>query len=235
MGGKGSKDNFLHTMNFFKNKLLSKISRRHMTPFIKSHASPLRTLEIGASGYYAEYFPNKVGLDIRPGPFVDVVGDAHELPFPDQSFERILCTEVLEHVHTPQKAIDEMYRVLKPVGELILTTRFIAPIHDSPGDYFRFTKYGLAHLLRKWEIVSIKEETTTAETFGHLLQRIAYQSDLRGGVVTKALLLLLAHCTAPLSWLIKREYGRKNDLGVYPEPAIMTAGYYVHARKAVNA
>lgn len=202
-----------------------------MTPFIASHASPLRTLEIGATDYYAEYFPNKVGLDVRPGPAVDVVGDAHELPFPDQSFERVLCTEVLEHLHTPQKAIDEMYRVLKPRGELILTTRFIAPIHDSPGDYFRFTKYGLAHLLRNWEIVSIKEETTTPETFGHLLQRIAYQSDLRGGVVTKALLLLAAHCTAPLSWLIKREYGVKNDRATRLETTIMSAGYYVHAYK----
>jgi SAM-dependent methyltransferase len=211
--------------------LLSKISRRHMTPFIESHASNARTLEIGASDYYSEYFPNKVGLDMRPGPFVDVVGDAHELPFEDESFERILCTEVLEHLHTPQKAIDEMYRVLKKGGELILTTRFIAPIHDSPGDYFRFTKYGLSHLLKQWEIISIQEETTTAETFGHLLQRVAYQCDLRGEKMTKALLLFLAHCTAPLSWLIKREYGRNNDLGVYPEKAIMTAGYYVHARK----
>jgi len=222
-------------MNILKDKLLSKISRRHMEPFIRVHASTLRTLEIGASGYYSEYFPNKVGLDIRPGPSVDVVGDAHNLPLEDESFDRVLCTEVLEHLHTPQKAIDEMYRVLKPGGELILTTRFIAPIHDSPGDYFRFTKYGLKHLLRAWEVVSIQEETTTVETFGHLLQRIAYQSDLRGGMLTKALLLLVAHATAPLSWLIKREYGRRNKLGVYPESAIMTAGYYVHARKTVKA
>jgi len=218
-------------MNILKEKLLSKISRSHMGPFIASHASPLRTLEIGATNYYTQYFPNKVGLDIRPGPFADVVGDAHGLPLPDASFERVLCTEVLEHLHTPQKAIDEMHRVLKPGGELILTTRFIAPIHDAPGDYFRFTKFGLAHLLREWEVLSIEEETGTAETFGHLLQRIAFQTDLRGGIITKSLLLLLAHCTVPLSWLIKREYGRKNDLGVYPISSIMTAGYYVHARK----
>jgi len=222
-------------MNFLKSKLLSKISRERIGPFIKARASAMRTLEIGATNYYAEYFPNKVGLDIRPGPQVDVVGDVHQLPFASGSFERVLCTEVLEHLHTPQVAIDEMFRVLKSGGELILTTRFIAPIHDAPGDYFRFTKYGLKHLLRDWEILALEEETSTAGTFGHLLQRVAYQSDLRGGVVAKALLLLLARCTAPLSWLIKREYGRKNDLGVYPEPAIMTAGYHVHARKPIKA
>lgn len=203
-----------------------------MQPFIARHASDAYTLEIGSgSSYYKEYFPNRIGLDERAGPSVDVVGDAHTLPFESEKFERILCTEVLEHLHTPQQAIDEMHRVLKPGGELILTTRFMAPIHDAPGDYFRFTRYGLGHLLRDWSEVSIEEENTTPETFGHLLQRVAYQSDLRGGVLTKSLLLLLARCTAPLGWLIRKEYGRNNPLGRHAERAIMTAGYYVHAKK----
>src|SRR5438105_3348465 len=153
-----------------KSLLLSKISRSHMEPFIARHKSDAYTLEIGSgSSYYRHYFPNRVGLDVREGEAVDVVGDAHALPFKDGTFERVLCTEVLEHLHTPQKAIDEMHRVLSPGGKLILTTRFIAPIHDAPGDYFRFTRYGLAHLLREWSEVSIEEETSTPETFGHLL------------------------------------------------------------------
>jgi len=203
-----------------------------MGPFIAAHASTGYTLEIGgATSYYAEYFPNKVGLDIRPSPNVDIVADAHSIPLPDNQFDVVLCTEVLEHLHTPQKAIDEMRRVLKPGGALILTTRFISPIHDAPGDYFRFTKYGLAHLLREWDVVSLQEETTTAETFGALLQRVAFQTDVRGGMVTKLFLLLLARCTGILALLIKQEYGRKNELGTYKERSIMTFGYYVYARK----
>lgn len=203
-----------------------------MEPFIAAHASTGRTLEIGgAASYYAHYFPNKVGLDTRPSPSVDIVGDAHDIPLPDNQFDVVLCTEVLEHLHTPQKALDEMRRVLKPGGALILTTRFISPLHDAPGDYFRFTKYGLRHLLREWDIVSLEEETTTAETFGALLQRVAFQSDVRGGMITKLFLLMLARCTGVLAFFIKQEYGRKNELGMGKERSIMTFGYYVFAKK----
>ena len=72
----------------------------------------------------------------------EIVGDAQEMPFADATYSTILCTEVLEHIPDPQKAVDEMYRVLKPGGTLILTTRFLFPVHDAPGDYWRFTPYG---------------------------------------------------------------------------------------------
>lgn len=47
--------------------------------------------------------------------------DIHELPFDDESFDCVICTEVLEHVYSPYKALDEIHRILKPKGSLILS------------------------------------------------------------------------------------------------------------------
>ncbi|MEK7508302.1 MAG: methyltransferase domain-containing protein, partial [Patescibacteria group bacterium] len=46
----------------------------------------------------------------------DIVGDVQQLPMPDASVEAVICIAVLEHVEEPQKAVKEMYRVLKPGG-----------------------------------------------------------------------------------------------------------------------
>src|SRR4051794_9448464 len=90
--------------------LSSKLTRVTLDRFIAAHASRRRTLDIGAqNGPYAAHFPNRVALDIRRGIGVQVIGDAQALGIVDGSFEVILCTEVLEHLPEPQKAIDEMF------------------------------------------------------------------------------------------------------------------------------
>ncbi|MBL7159606.1 methyltransferase domain-containing protein [Candidatus Microgenomates bacterium] len=63
-----------------------------------------------------------------------------------ESFDYILCTQVLEHLKNPQKTFQEFYRILKPKGKVFLTTNFIYQIHMIPNDYYRFTKYGLEYL-----------------------------------------------------------------------------------------
>jgi SAM-dependent methyltransferase len=217
-----------------KKLLTAKLTRKNLDRFIADRATTARTLDIGgADSPYARYFPNRVCLDVIQYEGVDVIGDAHDLPFEDGSFECILCTEVLEHLHTPEKAINEMRRVLKPGGTLILTTRFIFPIHDAPGDYFRYTKYGLRHLLREWDIRVVQEEALTMDTFSVLIQRIAFQTDMRGGRFTKACFLLLARCVRAAQFLIKKEYGMRSKRGVVEEKAIMASGYYVEAVRKI--
>jgi SAM-dependent methyltransferase len=216
-----------------RNYLISKMTRERLDPFIAAHASSAYTLDIGcANSPYAQFFPNRIGFDVAPGAGVDVVGDAHLLPFPDETFEQILCTEVLEHLHTPQKALDEMRRVLKREGRIILTTRFIFPLHDVPGDYFRYTKYGLQHLLREWEVETLEEETDTVQTFSVLLQRLAFQTEVRGGRFTKTVLLFLARAISVFRPMIMKEYGVHSKSLTREEKPIMTSGYYIVARKS---
>ena len=212
--------------------LISKMTREHLGAFIATHASHMRTLDIGcANSPYASLFPNRVGFDVHAEKGVDIIGDAHTLPFQDEEFEQILCTEVLEHLHTPQQALDEMRRVLKKDGTLILTTRFMFPLHDTPDDYFRYTKYGLQYLLRDWKILTLQEESSTIETFSVLLQRIAFQTDVCGGKFTKAMLIVLARVVKFFQGLIKKEYGTRNKRVIREESHIMTSGYYIVAKK----
>ena len=62
-----------------------------------------------------------VGFDDPANPIADVHGSADALPFEDGSFDTVLCTQVIEHVRTPNAVIAECARVLRPGGVLIVT------------------------------------------------------------------------------------------------------------------
>lgn len=210
---------------------LGKIPRKRIDIFLKRHAADAKTLDIGGgSGPYAKYFPNRVGIDIESGEGVDFVADAHNLSrFRDGEFERVLCTEVLEHLSNPQKAVDEMYRVLRPGGKVILTTRFIFPLHNIPGDYFRFTRYGLKHLFRNFREVEIKEETNTIETLGVLYERIGFQTTTLFFKPLSLLWLLESKIALFFRFILTKEYG---EISRRQETRnIMSSGYYVVAVK----
>jgi SAM-dependent methyltransferase len=89
-----------------------------------------------------------LGIDMQPGHGVDQVADIHHLPHDWTSrFSGVLCSEVLEHVRKPWKALTELRRVTKPGGYIIVTTLFAFPEHGFPDDYFRYSRSGLASLL----------------------------------------------------------------------------------------
>jgi SAM-dependent methyltransferase len=74
--------------------------------------------------------------------------DGRNIPFPDDHFDNILCTEVIEHAADPVQLAREMYRVLKPGGQLVLTVPFSARVHHAPYDFHRFTRYRLAEMFK---------------------------------------------------------------------------------------
>jgi len=81
------------------------------------------------------------------------------LPFESDSFDTVLCTEVLEHVQEPSYLIKEINRVLKKGGYLILSAPQCWGLHEEPCDYYRYTKYGLKYLVEKngFELKSLEE------------------------------------------------------------------------------
>ncbi|MGQ9688164.1 MAG: class I SAM-dependent methyltransferase [Desulfobaccales bacterium] len=80
---------------------------------------------------------------VRPG----IYGDARTLPFADQSFDAVLCFQVLEHVDRPEAVIRELARVLKPGGLGLLSAPFCYNLHMEPYDFYRFSPYGVKALL----------------------------------------------------------------------------------------
>lgn len=83
--------------------------------------------------------------------------DGIHIPFPDASFDHILCTEVLEHVKYPEALIAEMLRVLRPAGTLVATVPFSARVHHAPHDYHRFTPYRLSDMFSDFPGVEVEE------------------------------------------------------------------------------
>jgi SAM-dependent methyltransferase len=73
---------------------------------------------------------------------IDLVSDITSIPAPALSFDAILCSEVLEHVPDPLAALDELTRLLKPGGVLILTAPFCSNVHMAPYHFCSgFSKY----------------------------------------------------------------------------------------------
>lgn len=101
----------------------------------------------------------------------DIVGDIHALPFADNSQEALICIAVLEHVKHPFKAVDEMYRVLKPGGHCFVYVPFLFYYHPMKGyydDYWRFTYDGLVELFKGFRNVEMQNVRGAAETCVYL-------------------------------------------------------------------
>lgn len=101
-----------------------------------------------------------VGVDIREGPNVDVVCDICDLEklFLRESYNVVICTEVLEHVKDWQKAVYNLKQIVAPGGSLLITTPTIGfPYHEYPSDHWRFT-------LEDFKIIFIDFDLVTAWT-----------------------------------------------------------------------
>jgi SAM-dependent methyltransferase len=110
-----------------------------------------RVLDVGCGRKpYRKIFSKAVeyvGVDVASSPHlntgIDFIYDGRTLPFGDDSFDSVVCTEVLEHCPDPKGILSEIARVLRPGGHLFITVPFVYPHHEIPHDYFRFTRFGL--------------------------------------------------------------------------------------------
>jgi SAM-dependent methyltransferase len=80
---------------------------------------------------------------------LDAYSDLVALPFADNTFDAVLCIQVLEHVPEPLSVLREIARVLKPGGRLFLSAPQSWAQHQKPHDFFRYTSYGLRHLFER--------------------------------------------------------------------------------------
>ena len=108
--------------------------------------------------FYQPLFPGKryIKQDMRDfdPPCIDMICDITDMkPISDESIGLVLNLESLEHLPSPQKGIDEIHRVLRPDGLLILTTVMHFKIHRAPKDYWRFTPDGIELLLNRFKIL----------------------------------------------------------------------------------
>jgi SAM-dependent methyltransferase len=91
-----------------------------------------------------------VGVDIRSGPGVDCVASVEQLPQKTASVGTVLALNTFEHVARFWRGFDEVYRVLRPDGVLLVSCPFYFHIHNHPSDYWRFTPEALDVLLQNY-------------------------------------------------------------------------------------
>jgi SAM-dependent methyltransferase len=115
-----------------------------------------RVLDAGAGeGQYAHEFTRQryTGVDLAVGDVawnysgLDVVADLGALPFRDASFDAAVHIVTIEHLREPALALREMARALKPGKRLLIAAPHEWEVHQSPHDYFRYTRHGLEYLL----------------------------------------------------------------------------------------
>jgi SAM-dependent methyltransferase len=96
----------------------------------------------------------------------DLFYDGINIPFENEKFDLVFCTQVLEHVSDPFSLIREMNRVLKPNGKLIISLPFSWQEHEEPYDFFRFSSFGISHLLNMsgFKIEKLKKDSGAIDT-----------------------------------------------------------------------
>lgn len=105
---------------------------------------------IGEESLKKQRYKKIVNFDISAYPFVNVMGDAHTLPFRESTFNGIVCQAVLEHIKKPEKAVAEMFRVLKKGGLVYAEVPFLQGFHPSPKDFYRFTLEGILQIFSRF-------------------------------------------------------------------------------------
>ncbi len=100
-------------------------------------------------------------IDLRPTVLVSAVANAERLPFADNSFDLVLCTQVIEYAPDPAAVMREIHRVLRPRGVLFLSAPSIFP-RDSEQDRWRLFPAALSQLLGGFSEVQIIPECGSA-------------------------------------------------------------------------
>ena len=108
-------------------------------------------LYIGGAGVYPDGYVN---VDLFAVPGVNVAASAERLPFPSDTFQRVECDAVLEHVEDPLQVMREIERVLAPGGFAHIVVPFCHPFHEYPKDFRRYTPDGLRQLASGLEVVA---------------------------------------------------------------------------------
>lgn len=116
-----------------------------------------RILDAGAGEMrHSQHFGRQryIGVDLGVGDpgwdyrKLDAIADLTALPFPSGCFAAAINIVTLEHVKEPLAALRELERTLVPGGKLLIVVPHEWEVHQSPHDYFRYTRHGMAHLFR---------------------------------------------------------------------------------------
>jgi SAM-dependent methyltransferase len=150
------------------------IIRNGLYKGVLSHASKIEgdilDFGCGSKPYESLFIKAKsyIGVDMQASGYdhkdskIDFCYDGKVIPLPDDSFDAVVCFEVLEHIFNIEEVLGEIRRVLKPNGQILISIPFAWNEHLIPHDFARYTSYGIRHVLEKngFSVVEITKSTT---------------------------------------------------------------------------
>lgn len=140
-------------LNYFKKTP----HRNHLEFYLKKFLPKLSgsVLDIGSGSRRYDFLIKEkpAAIDLVENLQKDIKqGDINNLNFNNGSFDNIVCIEVLEYVETPEKAVEEIYRVLSENGTLILSVPYMYKFHK---DQIRFSEIYLKDLFSNFKEVNV--------------------------------------------------------------------------------
>lgn len=179
-------------------------SRHYLEEWAKEAAAvgadtDFRVLDVGAGnapyrGLFAHvsYETSDLAQTKKQYGELDHVCDATDMPMADDTYDLVFCSQTLEHVSEPVKALAEMRRVLRPGGQAWLSAPLFYAEHETPYDYYRYTKYAWRYMAEQAGL-EVRDISWLEGYFG----TVAYQLDMAAKALpvdrpTRALLHVLA-------------------------------------------
>jgi SAM-dependent methyltransferase len=194
-------------------RLMTDLSATLYEKYIPQYASgKLADLGCGMVPLYDFYKPHiteNICIDwpnsLHQNQYLDVSCNLNEsLPLPNNEFDSIILSEVLEHIAEPDQLWKEMTRILKPSGRILLGVPFLYKIHEAPHDYFRYTEFALRNFAFKNNL-----EVLELVPYGGLP---AVLTDLYARQLSKIPLLGNWICGVSqdlCSWFIRTNFGKR--------------------------
>ena len=154
--------------------------------------------------------------------------NAEKIPVEENTFDIILMSEVLEHLEKPEIVLNELYRVLKKKGKIVLTMPFLYGIHADPFDYQRWTPTKFENVLKGlgFKEISIKPMGGFFTVIYDLFRlSLTSSSKNPNSLFKKVLFKFLMQPLARIFLKFDNIYAYKNK--------VITSGYYVTAFKDI--
>jgi len=161
-----------------------------------------------------------ISIDIDSVKKPDIIMDVCNMSFNDSTFDIVVMMEVLEHVADTKSAVQEIFRVLRNGGKVLVSTPYILGIHEEPYDYYRFTKYGLIEIFKNFSEVSVTERNGYASATMTLFMRLIISKNHTDQKVAKIFILLSTIGKIIIKWLDR-----------IIQNSSVTTGYFLVAKK----
>ena len=152
-----------------------------------SHSANIkgRLLDVGCGNKpYKDLFTvsEYIGVEIASSQHseADCFYNGKRFQFGDDAFDSIICNQVFEHVFNPDEFVEELRRVLKPGGCLLLTVPFVWDEHEQPNDYARYSSYGISFILGKhgFKLECSGKTLSDSRVFFQLINTYIYKKTL---------------------------------------------------------